>query len=161
VLRIDHLTAEEGHRLRAIRLRSLQDAPDAFGSTFEELLARPLDDWSQQLRDLTTFVAHDEGGDIGLVRCVRDDRELDTAWLISMWVAPERRRMGVGGRLVEAVASWARSQGLTRVVLDVADHNASAIALYAARGFTRNGHTSTMPPPREHIREHQRELILR
>jgi hypothetical protein len=41
------LTAEEGPRLRAIRLRALLDAPDAFGSTFEETDAQPPESWSK------------------------------------------------------------------------------------------------------------------
>ena len=38
--------------------------------------------------------------------------------------------------------------------------NASAIALYARKGFQPNGEVSALPPPREHIREHQRELKI-
>ena len=77
-----------------------------------------------------------------------------------MWVAPEARRKGVGGALVDAVIEWARSAGVKRLLLDVADNNAPAIALYIQKGFQPNGEVSTFPPPREHIREHQRELRL-
>ena len=62
--------------------------------------------------------------------------------------------------LVDAVIEWARSIGVTRLLLDVADHNAPAIELYTRKGFEPNGEVSTMPPPREHIHEHQRELSL-
>ena len=37
---------------------------------------------------------------------------------------------------------------------------APAIALYTRNGFERNGEVSTLPPPREHISDHQRELKL-
>jgi len=77
-----------------------------------------------------------------------------------MWVAPEVRRRGVGGMLVDAVIEWARSNGVTRLLLDVADNNAPAIELYARKGFEPNGEVGTLPPPREYIREHQRELRL-
>jgi GNAT superfamily N-acetyltransferase len=156
----ERLTAEEGPRLRTIRLRALLDAPDAFGSTLEETAARQAGSWSQQLLDLPTFVAVKDGLDVGVVRCVRDKARTETAWLISMWVAADVRREGVGGALVDAVVEWARSSGVTRLLLDVADDNAPAIALYARKGFHPNGEVSTFPPPREHIREHQRELRL-
>ena len=94
------------------------------------------------------------------MRCARDTANTDTAWLISMWVAPEVRRRGVGGLLVDGVVDWARSSGVIRLLLDVSDSNAPAIALYARKGFTPNGEVGTLPPPREHIREHQRELRL-
>ena len=38
---IKRLAANEGLRLRTIRLRALADAPDAFGSTYDETAARP------------------------------------------------------------------------------------------------------------------------
>jgi GNAT superfamily N-acetyltransferase len=160
MFRLEQLTLEEGPRLRSIRLRALSNAPDAFGSTLGEAVARPAESWLDQLRDLPTFVAVGDDIDVGIVRCARDKADTETAWLISMWVAPEVRHKGVGGLLVDAVIDWARSNGVNRLLLDVADHNASAIALYARKGFTPNGEVSTLPPPREHILEHQRELRL-
>jgi GNAT superfamily N-acetyltransferase len=160
MIRCEQLTAEEGSRLRGIRLRALRDAPDAFSSTFEETAARPPDDWSRQLLELPTFVAVSNGLDVGMVRCVRHKSSMTTAHLISMWVAPEMRRQGVGAALVDAVIEWARSNGVSRLLLAVADRNRSAIALYARKGFAANGRVGAFPPPREHIREHQRELRL-
>jgi GNAT superfamily N-acetyltransferase len=158
--RLERLTGAEGPRLRAIRLRALGDAPDAFGSTLADAADLSAESWAKQVKDLPTFVAVSGGIDVGLVRCARDDRRVDTAWLISMWVAPDVRRMGVGAILVDAVMTWARSNGVSRLLLDVADGNAPAIALYVRKGFEPNGEVSTLPPPREHIREHQRELKL-
>jgi GNAT superfamily N-acetyltransferase len=140
-------------------LRALQDAPDAFGSTLEEAVDQPAESWSRQLLELTTFVAVRNGTDLGLVRCARDESS-DTAWLISMWVAPEIRRMGVGAVLVDLVIDWARSNGVNRLLLDVGDDNAAAVALYDGKGFKPNGKVGALPSPREHIREHQRELTL-
>ena len=159
-LRLERLNPNEGPRLRAIRLRALQDAPDAFASTLQEAAARSAESWSQQVLDLPTFVAVRDGLDVGVVRCERDKTTTATAWLISMWVAPEVRRLGVGGALVDAVIDWARSIGVNRLLLEVGDHNPPAIALYARKGFEPNGELSTLPPPREHIGEHQRELNL-
>jgi GNAT superfamily N-acetyltransferase len=160
MIRFERLTVEDGQRLRAIRLRALRDAPDAFGSTFEEVAARPTSDWSTQLLELPTFVAVSDGSDVGMVRCARDGTSPETGWLISMWVALEMRRQGVGGALVDVVIEWARSQGVTRLLLDVADQNTAAIVLYTRKGFARNDRTASFPPPREHIREHQWELRL-
>src|SRR5688572_9717104 len=160
MLLVERLTVDEAPRLRAIRLRALADAPDAFGTTLEEAAAWPADMWSQQLRDLATFVAVEDGLDIGMVRGMRDDTRTDTAWLISMWVAPTARRRGIGDALIDIVIDWARSNGFSRLLLDVADDNAPAIALYARKGFQPNGEVGALPPPREHVREHQRELRL-
>jgi GNAT superfamily N-acetyltransferase len=159
MIRLERLTTEESSRLRAIRLRALQDAPDAFSSTFEEAAARLPEDWSRQLLELPTFVVVDDV-DVGMVRCAHDPTGTTSARLMSMWVAPNVRRKGVGAALVDAVIDWARSNGVTRLFLDVADHNTSAIALYARKGFAPNDRVATFPPPREHIREQQWELRL-
>ena len=97
---------------------------------------------------------------MGLVRGTRDDSRTDSAWLISMWVAPEVRGQGVGVALIDAVVEWARASGARRLLLDVGDHNRPAISLYARMGFEPNGTTGSLPAPRSHIREHQRELRL-
>ena len=65
---IKRLAVDEGLRLRTIRLRALADAPDAFGSTYDEAAARPLDSWTAQLQEIATFVAVVDGKDVGLVR---------------------------------------------------------------------------------------------
>ncbi|HEY1308560.1 MAG TPA: GNAT family N-acetyltransferase [Vicinamibacterales bacterium] len=159
MVRLVRLTTVEAPRLRAIRLRALLDAPDAFGATYEDAAARCLDGWTSQLRELPTFVAVSDGHDVGMVRFAPGGRA-DTAWLISMWVAPEVRRMGVGGALVDAVIEHARGAGVVRLLLDVADHNEAAVALYERKGFVPNGEVGTLPPPREHIRERRLELPL-
>ena len=159
-MEIRRLAAHEGPRLRAIRLRALAQAPGAFGSTYDEAAARPLDSWTAQLREIPTFVAVVDGEDMGIVRGARDDSQADAAWLISMWVAPEVRGQGVGEALIDTVVQWARDSGARRLLLDVGDHNRPAIALYARMGFEPNGRTGSLPAPRGHIREHQRELKL-
>ena len=156
---IKRLAADEGLRLRTIRLRALADAPDAFGSTYDEAATRPLDSWTAQLQEIATFVAVVDGEDVGLVRGACDDLQPDAAWLISMWVSPEVRGQGVGEALIDAVVEWARTNGARRVLLDVGDHNQPAITLYARKGFEPNGIIGSLPP-RSHIREHQRELQL-
>jgi GNAT superfamily N-acetyltransferase len=157
---IERLGSGDGERLRAIRIRALADAPDAFGSTLEEATARPLERWEQMLRELPTFVATASGCDVGLVRSTVHERFTDAGCLISMWVAPEARRGGVGSSLVDAVAGWAREQGFGRLILDVVETNTPAIALYSRKGFVPSGEVGRLPPPREHVREIQLVLKL-
>ena len=159
-VKVEPLDPHEARRLRALRLRALRDAPDAFETTFESAAAWTDDSWAQQLATLPTFVAVREGVDVGMVRAAMDEDRAATAWLISLWVAPEARRHGVGRLLVDRVILWAREQNLARRRLDVGDANEAAIALYASRAFERTGATSHLPAPRAHITEHQRERRL-
>ena len=58
-----------------------------------------------------------------------------TPELISMWVSPAGRGRGIGDRLVQAVAQWARQQGAAVLRLTVAEDNEKAAALYQRNGF--------------------------
>ena len=53
-----------------------------------------------------------------------------------MYVEPDRRGTGVGRALLEALEAAARERGVTRLVLETGIHQAAAIALYRASGFT-------------------------
>jgi len=159
-MKLTTLAPGETTRLRDLRLRALRDAPDAFGSSAEETAARPAESWVQQLRDLPTWVAVVDEIDLGMVRGAPDKDDPTVAWLISMWVAPEGRGRGVGDALVQAVIDWARAAGFAELRLDVGDHNAPAIALYARKGFQPTGNTGALAPPRSHITEHERAIQL-
>lgn len=159
---IERMTADGWARVRAVRLRALADTPDAFGITLAEDLQKPEAGWRErlQLAGAATFLAVVDGRDVGLVVGAPYAGTPPAAGLFAMWVAPQARRRGVGAALVEAHLAWARAQGATRVLLDVADANAPAIGLYDALGFRPTGVTGTLPPPREHVLEHQRERRL-
>ena len=158
-MRLERLDEEGWRRLQAIRLAALKTDPQAFGTTYEGRVAWPEHRWREQLRALPTFVAVLDGADLGMVRAAPSERE-DSAYLISMWVEPNARRRGVGAALVDAVLEWARANSKHRVVLDVREDNAGAIALYTSRGFAPTGKVSREPPPNEHIRESQYAIRL-
>ena len=157
---IHRLNSKNWKQFRTIRLQALEDSPDAFGSTLEKERQYSDDIWINRLSrtDVATFVATaEEGSDVGLVTAAPYDQFLG---LYSMWVSPQARKSGVGGALVDELIQWATQQNHTRILLDVADQNTAAIAFYDSRGFKPTGVVGTLPSPREHITEHQRELLL-
>jgi ribosomal-protein-alanine N-acetyltransferase len=50
-------------------------------------------------------------------------------------VPPERRRLGLGRRLMELALDWGRGRGARRAFLEVRPTNAAALALYGSLGF--------------------------
>ncbi len=157
---IERLRPGEGQRLRAIRLRALAEAPDAFATTLAASEGRPPEVWEDQVLALPTFVWREGSADLGMVRGARADGDAATGYLISLWVAPEARGRGVGGALVGEVVAWARAAGLRRLVLDVGEHNAAARRLYERADFVATGITGALPPPRTHVRELEMALEL-
>jgi ribosomal-protein-alanine N-acetyltransferase len=75
-------------------------------------------------------------GDTGFLlgRAVAGEAEL-----LTLAVAPEARRRGLGQRLVSRFLYQARLRGADRAFLEVAADNAAAIALYESAGFSRVG----------------------
>jgi GNAT superfamily N-acetyltransferase len=65
----------------------------------------------------------------------------DVCYLQDLFTAPSARGQGVGRKLIEAVADWARTQGCCRLYWMTHETNATARRLYDAmaenRGFIR------------------------
>ena len=59
------------------------------------------------------------------------------AFLTEIYVRPDRRRLGLGRALLEAVLQTARDCGAGAVHLGAYPDNRAALALYRAAGFTR------------------------
>lgn len=157
---IHRMSPSDWQRVRAIRLRALAESPDAFASTLEKERLFSDAEWMKRLQgeDVATFVASSNSAiDIGLATSAPYEQ---FAGIYSMWVAPESRGNGVGGALIKAVIEWAIQQRQSQLLLDVGDYNTAAIALYESKGFRPTGVVDTLPPPRTHITEHQRALLL-
>lgn len=139
-LRVRRLRADDAAAFQAIRLKGLRLHPEAFGSSFEEEVDRPLERVAQALE--TGFVAG----------CERDGMLVGIAglWIGSsvktrhrggLWgvfVEPAARGLGVGERPVAAILDQARGQ-VEDLILTVTAHNATAIALYKRFGFVEYG----------------------
>jgi ribosomal-protein-alanine N-acetyltransferase len=83
------------------------------------------------------FVAADSDGAPCAMIMLR--RAGDDCEVLTIGVARDRRRAGLGARLVAAACAWAAAAGCGRVVLEVADDNAAGLALYRGAGFTPCG----------------------
>ena len=117
---------------RHVRIRSLTENPEAFSSS-TALWTGDRDteaNWRDRLSDPGAyFLAYDDDAPVGMVAASPTGESVN---LISMWVAPEDRHRGIGGRLIAEVLEWA---GDTPIALRVMDGNAAAITAYESRGF--------------------------
>ena len=75
----------------------------------------------------------DPGG-MAVARAATDEAEI-----LTLAVAPEARRRGLGQALLAATMAEAARRGARAMFLEVAHSNASARALYAAAGFVEVG----------------------
>lgn len=143
---IRQIGADDWRALRDIRLAALQDAPQAFASTYGREAAFAEADWLRWISRGDTFLAYAPelgAAPVGIVGGY--DGEPGTIELISMWISPEARGRGTGRALVEAVVGRARAKGMTRVHLWVAESNRSARLLYERCGFRQTAERQPLP----------------
>lgn len=138
-VRIRRIAPDDGLTLRDLRLRSIADAPNAFGQPLEEARGRPEKEWHRSARQYshgdnrTWLLAELDGNAIGLVQGRK--RRPSTLLLFSMWVDPKVRRLGVGRALIEALESWGRDWDATETILWVYGANDEAIRFYRDLDF--------------------------
>lgn len=100
------------------------------------------DEVDKMLQDSTwaIFVAEHEGTIVGFIECsIRDKApgcETTRIGYIEGWfVAPQFRRQGVGGKLVESGESWARQMGCTEMASDTTSNHPLSPAAHGALGY--------------------------
>jgi GNAT superfamily N-acetyltransferase len=138
-VRIRRIRPDDGPLLRDLRLRSIADAPDAFGQSLDEARARPAREWDRNARQSsrgdgrTWLIAETDEGTVGLVQGRK--RRPRTLLLFSMWVDPSVRRVGVGRLLIERLEAWALGWHAESTILWVFAGNSAAIDFYLDLGF--------------------------
>ena len=98
--------------------------------------------YEQLLAEAYQLVAIDEAGNVvGAVSYsitqMKSDSIIpfDCLWIADLAVDENCRRMGVAGKLLEAIKSTAREKGIDRIQLNVNALNSGAISLYEKQGF--------------------------
>lgn len=127
--------AEDWALWRELRLRALADAPEAFGTTLEESLARDSEEhWRAGVTDpMVPFVVDVDGVPAAMGRLLVGESDTE---LISFWVAPEARGRGAGRALLAAAAEHhAAHLADTRLLLAVVETNTPARRLYDSSGY--------------------------
>ena len=142
-MEIRRLHADDAPAYRALRLRALQEHPEAFTSSFEEEQDRPAAWSARRLADGAAFwgAFDDAGALFGMVGLDREQRlkSRHKATVIGMYVAPEHGRGGAGRALMHALLDGARQAGIARLVLTVTRGNEAAQRLYLRCGFRSFG----------------------
>jgi ribosomal protein S18 acetylase RimI-like enzyme len=148
---VREITADDWELLRDVRLAALSDAPNAFASTYAREAAFTQEKWRGRIGGRSvTFFAQDEPGNgapadrvpAGLAGVYVEDGAAD---LVSMWVRPSARGLGVGEALVEAAAAWARARDFGALFLWVTESNEPARRLYERCGFSPTGESQPLP----------------
>jgi ribosomal protein S18 acetylase RimI-like enzyme len=147
---IQPITLQNLALFKAVRLRALQEAPYAFGSTYASESAFTDAQWAARLDRWNGvrgvgFIAVDGETPCGIAGTIIDDKNPARANLVSMWTAPSHRHTGVGRLLVNQALEWTREHKVSALLLMVTSNNTGAIRFYEKLGFVRTGRTEPYP----------------
>jgi RimJ/RimL family protein N-acetyltransferase len=142
------LTEADAESWREIRLRMLRDHPDVFGSSYEEMLQRPLEVLREQMRktvedpDQTHLGAFEDGQLVATAGLVREHgtKERHKGFVWGVYTAPEARGRGISRAVIEEIIRRAKDvPELELLHLAVTTHNTVARNLYVSLGFETYG----------------------
>ena len=145
---IRRLVAADAAAWWSLRLRTLREHPEAFGSDYDEARTRPLEEATGFLHPapdaaddlvLGAFMGGAIVGTIGFRR-ERGTKVRHKGAIWGVYVAPAGRGQGLGRALLDATIARARAQsGMEQIVLTVVTENEAAAALYRSCGFVAYG----------------------
>jgi putative acetyltransferase len=108
-------------------LLALTPAEFCYHMTAEEM-ARP---------DTTVFVARQDGAAVACGALRRHGEGIGE--VKRMYTRPDCQGRGIGGRILEAIDSMARSENISSLVLETGDRHPAAWRVYERGGFARCG----------------------
>jgi ribosomal protein S18 acetylase RimI-like enzyme len=149
MISLERVMAQNVAVFRDVRLRALQDTPQAFGSTYARESQFSDEEWLQRVwrwngESGIGYLAMEGGHGCGIAGVLLEE-DGACAHLVSMWVAPTHRKCGTGRLLLTEIAGWSRQRGVHVLRLMVTSSNESAIQFYQRLGFSRTGRTEPYP----------------
>lgn len=131
------LTDDEWETYRDVRLRALQESPDAFAASADKEQGYGEDFWRTRISRSSRLIAEQgEGNVVGVVSVgQRPGDDVRVGELFGLWVAPELRGKGVAWKLVSSGVEQARKESYEFVVYWVGTDNGRAVAFASSFGF--------------------------
>jgi RimJ/RimL family protein N-acetyltransferase len=142
MITIRRLRPGEVHLLKQTRLAALQEAPHAFGTTYEAALQRSDETWREQAErsargpDRATFIAFSDEVPIGMAALYRDKENVGVGELLQVWMSPEFRGTTAIWNLMDEIFRWAGENGFSSIIAGVTQGNARAVQFYLNYGFS-------------------------
>ncbi|MFX0537366.1 N-acetyltransferase family protein [Ornithinimicrobium sp. Y1847] len=140
------LGPEDWRDYRELRLRMLRESPEAYWTSYPDLVDRSEEFWRERSNP-GTFHARIGGRPVGTLTMIdprteayADELGADDGLLVAVYVVPAHRGSGVVDALMEAATDVATHERYARrLVLHVLETNRRAIAAYERLGFTLDG----------------------
>lgn len=126
---------------KKIRLDSLKNDPESFGSNYNNTKTKPDRYWKNKLKDSNNliFIAYDNKTPVGLVRITLNDKEIpkNNAYLGSLYVKKEYRSKGISKKLIYQTEQYLKTNSeVNGIYLEVYTFLANVVYLYKSIGYS-------------------------
>lgn len=154
---VRRLAVGEWKKYRDLRLKSLQESPEAFVKTYAEEKDFDESVWHDRMQRADRLIATHGGSDVGVLSMRPADEDFeDSAEIFGLWVTPELRGKGVAVALFQEAVSEALKDGHDHLVYWVGTDNGAGVAFASARGFR----PSEARRPMEGAHEGEQEIAM-
>lgn len=140
-IEIVELLPEEWHLYRDLRLESVYNNPEAFGTSYKEELLVTEDEWKYRLSHNMLFAKYKDQV-VGMIGAVLNtaEKKKHLALVISFYVSPEFRNQGVGAKLLSAIIDRLKTFNYVKIImLYVTTKQLAVINLYKKFKFHIHG----------------------
>jgi GNAT superfamily N-acetyltransferase len=139
-IKIVTLKSGDWNVYRDLRLRALQEEPQAYGSTYADNVSRPASFWKERLQDALEekiqwlVFAKLEDKLVGMAGAFSEEK--NTVHVIAVYVIPEQRGKGISKLLMkDLLMRIKRNPEVKRIIVDVNPEQLPAFNLYKNSGF--------------------------
>lgn len=126
---------EEWQLFRTVRLRALEEAPEAFVARYEDEASYDEEFWRDRMIRSDRIVAERDDEPIGLACLGRHNEDPEIGEVFGLWTAPAVRGEHVARSLVRVAAQKATQDGCRSLLFWAGSDNPSAVAFASSFGF--------------------------
>jgi ribosomal protein S18 acetylase RimI-like enzyme len=139
-MEIIRLNPVNWEKFKELRLEALKKDSLAFGSSYEEAIKKPDDEWKKQLENPGSyiFVAKENDDYIGMAAAYQEEGEKcqHIAYIWGVYVREADRKKGIGRQLMETILLVLKNDPvIEKVNLNVNTKQIGAVKLYESLGF--------------------------
>ena len=142
---IRKLTRLDWQTYKSVRLASLDDSPESFGSTYDREVEFLQSEWESRLdptgsaKNALPLVVEIGAIPVGIAWGLVQERDPRITHIYQLWVSPVARNKGIAKALIQRISAWGIERGCEYIALSVTTANIAAVHLYQSLGFVPFG----------------------
>jgi|GEM_PF-6124374 len=158
-VKVRELEPHEWEFLKAVRIKSIDESPDAFKFTPKEARDLPDKYWEDALTKDHWFVGSRGGHVVAVGGLMPLSDDPDNFEIASVWIDPMYRGTGIFTEFVDQVKQQAKDLGIEVLYASIYTDNTKSEQAFKANGFELIGHQASRYQPDRQISRWKTPLV--